>query len=98
MQNDLEPTLALIRMFDPHLTTKIVSSYVRHHAVEAGQLSDLITSIHRSLGQLGRPNQPEEVLTPAVSCGNLYARTMWSASIAATGSGRCVGISVHSTV
>ena len=52
---------------DPHLTTKIVSSYVRHHAIGADQVSVLITSVHRALGQLGRPNQIEEVLTPAVS-------------------------------
>jgi predicted transcriptional regulator len=52
---------------DPHLTTKIIRSYVQHHTVEAGQLSDLITSVHRALGQLGEPVQPEEVLIPAVS-------------------------------
>jgi predicted transcriptional regulator len=52
---------------DPHLTATIVGSYVRHHTVEAGQLSDLITSVHRALGQLGRPNQIEEIRTPAVT-------------------------------
>jgi hypothetical protein len=26
---------------DPHLTTKIVRSYVRHHTVGTGQISDL---------------------------------------------------------
>ena len=52
---------------DPHLTTKIVGSYVRHHIVDAGQLSDLIASIHRALDQLGRSNQIEEVRAPAVS-------------------------------
>ena len=52
---------------DPHLTARIVGSYVRHHTVGAGQLSDLITTVHRALGQLGQPNQPEEVLVPAVS-------------------------------
>src|ERR1700726_3596043 len=52
---------------DPHLTTRIVQSYVRHHTVGAAQVSDLITTIHRSLGQLGRPSQPEDVRTPAVS-------------------------------
>jgi predicted transcriptional regulator len=52
---------------DPHLTATIVGSYVRHHTVGAGQLSDLITTVHRALGQLGQPNQPEEVLVPAVS-------------------------------
>jgi predicted transcriptional regulator len=54
-------------VLDPHLTTKIVSSYVRHHMVGADQVSDLITSVHRALGQLGQPVEPREVLTPAVS-------------------------------
>ncbi len=52
---------------DPHLTATIVGSYVRHHTVGADQLSDLITTVHRALGQLGQPNQREEVLAPAVS-------------------------------
>ena len=55
------------RRVDPLLTATIVQSYVRHHTVGAGQLSDLIASIHRALDQLGRPSQPEEVRTPAVS-------------------------------
>src|SRR5215472_14498479 len=54
-------------MLDPHLTTKIVSSYVRHHSVGANQVSELITSVHQALGQLGQPVQTQEVLTPAVS-------------------------------
>ena len=52
---------------DQHLTAKIVATYVRHHTVGAGQLSDLITTIHRALGELGQPNHPEELRTPAVS-------------------------------
>src|SRR5260370_20610308 len=52
---------------DPHLTATIVGSYVRHHTVGADQVSDLITTVHRALGDLGQPNQPEEVRTPAVS-------------------------------
>jgi predicted transcriptional regulator len=52
---------------DPHLTAKIVRSYVQHHTVGTGQVSELITSVHRALGQLGQHAQPEEVLTPAVS-------------------------------
>jgi predicted transcriptional regulator len=52
---------------NPHLTAKIVQGYVRHHRLEPDQLSDLITSVHRAIGQLGRPDQPEEVRTPAVS-------------------------------
>ena len=52
---------------NPHLTTQIVVSYVRHHRLGPDQLSDLITSVHRAIGQLGQPDQPEEVRTPAVS-------------------------------
>ena len=51
----------------PHLTAKIVQGYVRHHRLGPDQLPDLIASIHRTLGQLGQPVQPAEVLTPAVS-------------------------------
>ena len=51
----------------PHLTAKIVMSYVRHHRLVADQLADLITSVHRAIGQIGQPPQAEEVLTPAVS-------------------------------
>jgi predicted transcriptional regulator len=52
---------------NPHLTTKIVKSYVRHHTVAAGQLSDLIATVHRAIGQAGQPVAPEELLVPAVS-------------------------------
>jgi predicted transcriptional regulator len=52
---------------NPHLTAKIVVSYVRHQRVGPDQLSDLITSVRRAIGQLGQPPEPEEVLTPAVS-------------------------------
>jgi len=45
----------------------MVTSYVGHHTVGAGQLSDLITTIHRTLGQLGQSTKPEEVRVPAVS-------------------------------
>jgi predicted transcriptional regulator len=52
---------------NPHLTAKIVRSYVQHHRLGPDQLCDLITSVHRAIGQLGQPPEPEEVLTPAVS-------------------------------
>ena len=52
---------------DPHLIARIVQSYFRHHPVGTGQVSDLIASVHRALAQLGRPVQPQEVLTAAVS-------------------------------
>ena len=54
-------------VIDSHLTTKIVSSYVRYHVVGVGQVSELITSVHRALTQLVQRVQPEEARTPAVS-------------------------------
>jgi predicted transcriptional regulator len=55
------------RSANPHLTAKIVGSYIRHHNVGASELPDLITSVHRALIDVGRPNPPEVPLTPAVS-------------------------------
>jgi predicted transcriptional regulator len=52
---------------NPRLTAMIVKSYVRHHTVAAGQLSDLIATVHRAIGQAGQLVAPEEVLVPAVS-------------------------------
>ena len=52
---------------NPHLTTKLVVSYMRHHRLGPDQLSDLITSVHRAIGHLGEPDEPEEVRIPAVS-------------------------------
>ena len=52
---------------NPLLSAKIVGSYVRHHTVGARELPDLITSVHRALGEVGRPSPSEELLTPAVS-------------------------------
>ncbi len=39
---------------DQHLTAKIVGNYVRHHTVEAAQLSDLITTVRQALDELGQ--------------------------------------------
>jgi MucR family transcriptional regulator, transcriptional regulator of exopolysaccharide biosynthesis len=52
---------------NPRLTAMIVKSYVVQHKVRPEQLSDLITSVHSALGQLGQPVVTEEVLVPAVS-------------------------------
>ena len=52
---------------DPLLTTKIVGRYLRNHTVGASELPELITTVHRSLRELGRQAPVEEVLTPAVS-------------------------------
>jgi predicted transcriptional regulator len=51
---------------DPFLTARIVRSYVGHHKLAADQLPDLITTVHRAIGQLGQQVQPKEARTPAV--------------------------------
>jgi predicted transcriptional regulator len=51
----------------PHLAAEIVSSYVRHHQVSPGELSNLIISVHRSLSDVGKPPPPDEKQMPAVS-------------------------------
>jgi predicted transcriptional regulator len=56
-----------IERVDPILTAKIVGGYVRRHRVSPEQLPEIITSVHQALGQLGKPVQSEEILTPAVS-------------------------------
>jgi len=52
---------------NPLHTTKIVGSYLRNHRVGASELPHLITTVHRSLSELGLPTPVEQVLTPAVS-------------------------------
>lgn len=52
---------------DPFLTARIVSSYVGHHKLATDQLADLITTVHRAIGQLGQPREAEMVRTPAVT-------------------------------
>ena len=52
---------------NPLLTTKIVGNYLRHHTVGASELPNLITSVHRALTEVVRPNPPEVPLIPAVS-------------------------------
>src|SRR5712672_2111717 len=47
---------------NPHSTAMIVSSYVRHHTLRPEQLSDLNTTVHNALGQLGQPVATEEAL------------------------------------
>ena len=51
---------------DPHLTAKIVSKYVASHKLTAGELPNLITTIHQALGHLGQASEEEAVRTPAV--------------------------------
>ena len=50
----------------PHLVTKIITSYVSHHNVTPEQIPELINSVHRTFDGLGKPSEPQGVLTPAV--------------------------------
>ena len=50
----------------PGLITKIIASYVSHHNVAPEQIPDLINSVHRTINSLGKPAEPQGVLTPAV--------------------------------
>ena len=50
----------------PQLVTKIIASYVSHHNVAPEQIPDLISSVHRTIDSLGKPTEPQGVLTPAV--------------------------------
>jgi predicted transcriptional regulator len=65
------------------LTAKIVGSYLRHHTVGAGELPKLITTVHRSRGQLGRQAPVEQVLTPRCLAAPICASTwfVWNAGI-----------------
>jgi predicted transcriptional regulator len=45
-------------------TAEIVAAYVRHHQLAADKVPALISTIHATLGQLGRSAQP--VIEPAV--------------------------------
>jgi predicted transcriptional regulator len=51
----------------PQLVTKIIASYVSHHNVTPEQIPELIGSVHRIFDNLGKPTEPEAILTPAVS-------------------------------
>jgi predicted transcriptional regulator len=50
----------------PQLVTKIIASYVSHHNVSPEQIPDLISSVHRTIDNLGKPVEPPAALTPAV--------------------------------
>jgi hypothetical protein len=82
---------------DPRLTTKVVTSYVRHHIIGAGQLSELITSVHGSLAQLVQRVQPEKFGLPRYRYGNLCVTSLSFASIVVIEGKRCDGTSAVST-
>ena len=50
----------------PQLVAKIIASYVSHHNVSPEQIPELISSVHRTFDNLGKPAEPTGVLTPAV--------------------------------
>ena len=50
----------------PQLVTKIITSYVSHHSVAPEQIPELISSVHRTIDNLGKPVQPQTPPTPAV--------------------------------
>jgi len=50
----------------PQLVTKIITSYVSHHSLSPDQIPELISSVHRTIGNLGKPAEPQAPLTPAV--------------------------------
>src|SRR5215472_11746889 len=52
---------------DPHLTSKIVTSYLGHNRLAANELSALVVTVHRTISQLGQPPVQEQPHTPAVS-------------------------------
>jgi len=54
------------RAADRQLLIKIIGSYLRHHAVGPGELSSLITSVHRSLSGTGKTAVPAKASKPAV--------------------------------
>jgi predicted transcriptional regulator len=52
---------------DPKLFSKIVRSYLGHNRLATNQLSDLITTVHQAIGQLGQAPEQEDPRIPAVS-------------------------------
>jgi len=52
---------------DPHLTSKIVTSYLGHNRLAVNELSALVVTVHRTISQLGQPPVQEQPRTPAVS-------------------------------
>jgi predicted transcriptional regulator len=50
----------------PQLVTKIITSYVSHHSLAPEQIPELISSVHRTIDNLGKPTQPQAPLIPAV--------------------------------
>src|SRR5262245_22639536 len=92
----LETTDLAPQKVDPYLTTKIVRSYVKHHTIGAGEVSELITSVHGALLSLDGQISPRKFSLPLCQCGDLYSTTLWSVWIAAIGEKCCYATSVRS--
>jgi predicted transcriptional regulator len=50
----------------PQLVAKVIAAYVQHHNVSPDQIPELIGSVQRTFGNLGKPAEPQAALTPAV--------------------------------
>ena len=57
-----------------HLAARIVRSYVGHHGVAIGDLSDLIATVQHSLGRLGQGAPIAAASVPAVSINRSVRR------------------------
>ncbi|HTV26204.1 MAG TPA: MucR family transcriptional regulator [Xanthobacteraceae bacterium] len=59
---------------DPLLVAQIVRNYVSYNGIPAGELANLIASVHRALAALGRPAEAAVSLKPAVAVNRSYGR------------------------
>jgi hypothetical protein len=60
---------------DPYMTTKIVRSYVRHNAVAAGELSDLICLLYQTRSPNLRSCERERRLQATRPAAGTFARS-----------------------
>jgi predicted transcriptional regulator len=49
---------------DLNQVAEVVTSYVRHHKIEADELAGLIVEVHRALASLGRVQEPAKPAVP----------------------------------
>jgi len=63
------------KTIDPLLVTQIVRNYVGHNRISAGELPNLIATVHQSLVELGEPaTAPILTRTPATAIKRSYGR------------------------
>ncbi len=60
---------------DPHLTAKIVRSYVQHHTVGLVRFQNSLHRYIERLVSLDGPLSLRKFSLPLCRCGNLYARS-----------------------